>query len=97
MGLNKIAPVAVFSWRDRVAGGVASMSWYRLAVVYDGEPDLTQRTRLLEYNEDDVRATLALREWMSPRRPGAPGAETEVPAMIDFRGPSPVPSTARPS
>ncbi|WP_280255160.1 TM0106 family RecB-like putative nuclease [Nocardia wallacei] len=96
-GLKKIAPVAGFSWRDPEAGGEASMSWYRLAVGYDGEPDLTQRTRLLEYNEDDVRATLALREWMSPRRPGAPGAETEVPAMIDFRGPSPVPSTARPS
>ncbi len=97
MGPMTSAPGAGFSGRARAAGGVGSMSWYRLAVVYAGEPDLTQRTRLLEYNEDDVRATLALREWMSPRRPGAPGAETEVPAMIDFRGPSPVPSTARPS
>ncbi|MBF6173532.1 TM0106 family RecB-like putative nuclease [Nocardia blacklockiae] len=96
-GLKKIAPVAGFSWRDPEAGGEASMSWYRLAVGYDGAPDLTQRTRLFEYNEDDVRATLALREWMAPRHPGAPGAETEVPAMADFREPSPVPSPARPS
>ena len=29
------------------------------------EPDLAQRARLLEYNEDDVRATFALRDWMS--------------------------------
>ena len=55
-GLKKIAPVAGFTWRDPEAGGEASMAWYREAVGYDGEPDLTQRTRLLEYNEDDVTA-----------------------------------------
>lgn len=86
-GLKKIAPVAGFRWRDPEAGGEASMSWYRLAVGYEGDCDLTQRTRLLEYNEDDVRATWALREWMTPSRPGAPSAETDVPAMADFRGP----------
>ncbi|WP_369801819.1 TM0106 family RecB-like putative nuclease [Nocardia sp. BMG51109] len=96
-GLKKIAPVAGFAWRDPEAGGEASMSWYRQAVGYDGEPDLTQRTRLLEYNEDDVRATYALRVWMVPDRPGAPGAATEVPAMSDFREPSRVPSARPPT
>ncbi|MBB5913719.1 putative RecB family nuclease [Nocardia transvalensis] len=96
-GLKKIAPVAGFSWRDPEAGGEASMSWYRQAVGYDGECDLTQRTRLLEYNEDDVRATLALREWMAPSRPGGRSAEAEVPAMSDFREQSPVPAPSRPS
>ncbi|GAB2698879.1 TM0106 family RecB-like putative nuclease [Nocardia thraciensis] len=95
-GLKKIAPVAGFAWRDAEAGGEASMSWYRQAVGYDGEPDLTQRTRLLEYNEDDVRATRVLREWMAPSRPGAPGAATEVPAMSDFRE-HPVSSSPHPS
>ena len=66
-GLKKIAPVAGFSWRDEEASGEASMSWYRQAVGYDDEPDLSQRARLLEYNEDDVIATKVLREWISDR------------------------------
>ncbi|RJO77293.1 TM0106 family RecB-like putative nuclease [Nocardia panacis] len=77
-GLKKIAPVAGFHWRDPEASGEASMSWYRRAVGYDAAPDLGQRTRLLEYNEDDVRATRVLREWMSER------ADREVPALADF-------------
>ncbi|WP_435874355.1 TM0106 family RecB-like putative nuclease [Nocardia vinacea] len=86
-GLKKIAPVAGFSWRDPEAGGEASMSWYRLAVGYEGEPELSQRTRLLEYNEDDVRATMVLREWMHPRPTRADDshrADIEVPGLADF-------------
>jgi predicted RecB family nuclease len=65
-GLKIIAPVAGFHWRDPEAGGENSMRWYRDAVGMDGAPsEVSQRQRLLEYNEDDVRATLALREWMS--------------------------------
>ncbi|WP_245717482.1 TM0106 family RecB-like putative nuclease [Nocardia jejuensis] len=78
-GLKKIAPVAGFHWRDPEAGGEASMGWYRLAVAYDGgEPDMSQRTRILEYNEDDVVATKVLRDWMTDR------ADAEVPAIADF-------------
>lgn len=86
-GLKKIAPVAGFAWRDPEAGGEASMSWYRRAVGYDDAPDLTQRTRLLEYNEDDVRATAVLREWMNPTTIREHCAEREVPALSDFAGP----------
>ncbi len=65
-GLKMIAPAAGFHWRDPEAGGENSMRWYRDAVGMDGftPPDLSQRTRLLEYNEDDVRATYTLRRWM---------------------------------
>ncbi|MDG3014274.1 TM0106 family RecB-like putative nuclease [Speluncibacter jeojiensis] len=77
-GLKKIAPIAGFSWRDAEAGGEASMGWYREAVGYDGAPDLTQRERLLEYNEDDVLATRMLRQWMSER------AVAEVPGHGDL-------------
>ncbi len=78
-GLKKIAPVAGFHWRDAEAGGEASMAWYRLAVAYEGgDPDLSQRTRILEYNEDDVQATKVLRDWMTDR------ADAEVPAIADF-------------
>jgi hypothetical protein len=42
------------------------MRWYRRAVALDGdEPDPAMRERLLVYNEDDVRATHALRTWMT--------------------------------
>jgi predicted RecB family nuclease len=65
-GLKTIAPVAGFTWRDAEASGENSMRWYRDAVGMDGgQPNDTQRVRLLEYNEDDVRATHALRGWMS--------------------------------
>lgn len=65
-GLKVVAPVAGFRWRDPEASGEASMRWYRDAVGMDGaEPDLGQRERLLRYNEDDVLATRALREWIS--------------------------------
>lgn len=65
-GLKVVAPEAGFHWRDAEAGGENSMCWYRYAVGMDGgESDLGQRKRLLEYNEDDVRATYTLREWMS--------------------------------
>ncbi|WP_278261182.1 TM0106 family RecB-like putative nuclease [Nocardia sp. AG03] len=77
-GLKKIAPVAGFHWRDAEASGEASMGWYRRAVGYDAPSDLSQRTRLLEYNEDDVRATQVLRDWMTHR------AVDEVPALPDF-------------
>ncbi|MDV6010881.1 TM0106 family RecB-like putative nuclease [Haloechinothrix sp. LS1_15] len=65
-GLKVIAPLAGFSWRDPDASGEASMQWYREAVGLDTRmPDRAQRGRLMRYNEDDVRATAALREWMS--------------------------------
>lgn len=78
-GLKKIAPVAGFHWRDDEAGGEASMGWYRDAVGYDAQPDLSQRQRLLVYNEDDVQATKVLREWMSDR------AEIDIPTMASLR------------
>lgn len=65
-GLKTIAPVAGFRWRDPEASGENSMRWYRRAVGMDGGgADAGQRRRLLEYNEDDVRATKTLRHWMA--------------------------------
>ncbi|SDC78333.1 RecB family nuclease, putative, TM0106 family [Actinokineospora iranica] len=78
-GLKTIAPVAGFKWRDDEASGENSMRWYRDAVGLDGgEPDHAQRKRLLEYNEDDVRATAALRVWMTSP------AVTEIPYVGDI-------------
>jgi predicted RecB family nuclease len=68
-GLKTIAPAAGFSWHDPEASGENSMRWYSDAVgLGGGEPDPAQRERLLTYNADDVRATHALRLWMSSER-----------------------------
>lgn len=65
-GLKTVAPAAGFRWRDPEASGENSMRWYRDAVGMDGRaPAVDQRDRLLGYNEDDVRATWTLREWMT--------------------------------
>jgi predicted RecB family nuclease len=65
-GLKTIAPAAGFAWHDPEASGENSMRWYSDAVgLTGGEPDLAQRARLVTYNSDDVRATHALRSWMS--------------------------------
>ncbi|RPA12500.1 TM0106 family RecB-like putative nuclease [Gordonia sp. OPL2] len=84
-GLKRVAPVAGFSWRDAEASGEASMDWYREAVGLGDTPmDLSQRRRLLEYNEDDVRATKVLREWIDG------SAKHDVPhkdQVLEFRNP----------
>ncbi|MDF0530591.1 TM0106 family RecB-like putative nuclease [Tsukamurella sp. 8F] len=67
-GLKKVAPAAGFAWRDPEAGGEASMAWYLIASGrepgHDDAERAGQRERILQYNEDDVRATRTLREWM---------------------------------
>ncbi len=80
-GLKVLARFAGFDWRDDDAGGEASMAWYREAVGLDGpgDGDPAQRTRVLEYNEDDVRATKALREWMTDEATGAVPAVDDLP------------------
>ncbi|GAB2473837.1 TM0106 family RecB-like putative nuclease [Luteococcus sediminum] len=54
-----------FEWRDEDPGGLNSQAWFREAV-QDQDPEVRERarTRVLEYNEDDVRATHQLRAWL---------------------------------
>jgi predicted RecB family nuclease len=65
-GLKTIAPLVGATWRTVGAGGDWSMRMVREVVT---APDATVRADrvglLLEYNEDDVRATKALREYLS--------------------------------
>lgn len=83
MKLKALAPLAGFHWRDPEPGGENSMAWYRAAVgpgpiLATGplEPvDRAMATRILEYNEDDVLATLALRRWMTERVTDVPTAD----------------------
>lgn len=65
LGLKVVAPAAGFAWRDPEAGGEASMGWYRDARAARGVERDAGHTRILTYNEDDVRATRAVREWIA--------------------------------
>lgn len=66
LGLKVVASEgAGFHWRDDDPGGLNSMRWFEEAVHAPTEDSRTQaRTRVLEYNEDDVKATWQLRRWL---------------------------------
>ncbi|HEY5093306.1 MAG TPA: TM0106 family RecB-like putative nuclease [Acidimicrobiales bacterium] len=64
LGLKQLATAAGFTWRDANPSGEASMLWYEKALG-EGVEAQTSRTRILHYNEDDCRATRALRNWLN--------------------------------
>lgn len=68
--LKTLARQIGFDWRDEAPGGANSMAWFAQATESaDEEVRDAARQRILEYNEDDVLATLALRDWLD--RPGS--------------------------
>ena len=66
LGLKVVANKgAGFRWRDEDPGGLQSQTWFNEAVELEDEAAREHaRQRVLAYNEDDVRATLAVREWL---------------------------------
>ena len=64
LGLKSLARAAGFNWRDTNPSGEASMRWYEIAIS-DGPEAMVSRQRILDYNEDDCRATAALRDWLN--------------------------------
>jgi predicted RecB family nuclease len=62
--LKELAGSIGFCWRDPDPGGENSMAWYRAAIAVGPEAVNPMAQRVLRYNEDDVRATLALRRWI---------------------------------
>lgn len=64
--LKELAKWVRFCWRDDDPGGGNSMAWYAEAVG-NPDPDVREenRTRLLEYNADDVSAQVAIRDFIT--------------------------------
>jgi predicted RecB family nuclease len=79
-GLKVIASQAGFSWRDDAPSGEASMAWYETAKTRDVAAANAAMRRILEYNEDDCRATRALRDWL----------DTDAKRLRDLEGARPV-------
>jgi predicted RecB family nuclease len=65
LGLKQLAAAGGFCWRDENPSGEASMLWYEVAVRGETDEALASRQRILEYNEDDCRATKTLRDWLN--------------------------------
>ncbi|HUO75748.1 MAG TPA: TM0106 family RecB-like putative nuclease, partial [Candidatus Paceibacterota bacterium] len=64
--LKDVAKFIGFQWRDPEAGGAESVAWYD-AWLTTGDRASLDRT--IRYNEDDVRATLVLRDWLATLKP----------------------------
>jgi len=62
-GLKDIATFCGFSWRDSNPGGSQSIAWWA-NYLKDPTANAYLRDRVIAYNEDDVRASLAVRDWM---------------------------------
>ena len=65
LGLKQLATSCGFEWRDVNPSGEASMLWYEVASRDESRDAMASRQRILEYNEDDCRATKALRDWLN--------------------------------
>lgn len=64
-GLKKIAPIAGYSWSVEDPGGGISMLYYDLATGGESETErIDAQNWLLTYNQGDVEATLAVRNWI---------------------------------
>ena len=66
MGLKETAPLAGFAWRSDDGGGTLAIVKYGQATDEEAGPEARGAAQewLVEYNEDDVRATAALRGWL---------------------------------
>jgi predicted RecB family nuclease len=86
LGLKKIAPLAGYTWGVDEPGGGASMLRYDEAV--DGDAAARERARawLLAYNQGDVEATLAVREWLAREGDQLPSIES-LDSMFAEEGP----------
>ncbi len=65
LGLKNVATSGPgFRWRDPDPGGLNSQMWFEDAVRGPETGRAAARSRVLAYNEDDVRATWHLRQWL---------------------------------
>jgi uncharacterized protein len=66
--IKTLAKYLGFSWRDTHPSGAASIEWFH-KWVETGDPAIRQR--ILDYNEDDCRATRVLRDALENLQVGS--------------------------
>jgi len=71
-GLKDVAQYLGFKWSQEDAGGAESVVWYNewLESRRGGQAgDQKILDKIIKYNEDDVRATLFIKEWLERQKP----------------------------
>ncbi len=71
--LKDVAGYLGYKWNDPEAGGAESVVWYN---EWLEKKDDSIMKKILKYNEDDVRATMLIKEWLEHQKP-AKGREKE--------------------
>ncbi len=71
--LKDVAGYFGYKWDDPEAGGAESVVWYNNWL---DKNDNSVMKKILKYNEDDVRATLLIKEWLENQKPSK-GREKE--------------------
>ncbi|MBP6885678.1 MAG: TM0106 family RecB-like putative nuclease [Candidatus Pacebacteria bacterium] len=64
--LKDVAKFLGYAWHDSEAGGAESVGWYDQWLRTGDRESLN---RVIRYNEDDVRATMLLRDWLGQQKP----------------------------
>jgi predicted RecB family nuclease len=63
-GIKAIAQYLEFQWRDETPSGALSIQWYNDFLTTGDEKFLS---RVLEYNEDDCKATMVVKDYLKMR------------------------------
>jgi uncharacterized protein len=63
-GIKAIAQHLGFNWRDETPSGALSIQWYNDFLSTGDESYLN---RVLEYNEDDCKATMVVKDYLKRR------------------------------
>lgn len=66
-GIKAIAQYLEFKWRDETPSGALSIQWYNEFLNTEDEALLK---RILEYNEDDCKATMVVKDYLLNRMTG---------------------------
>ena len=59
---NDIAKFLKFDWRDKTPSGALSIQWFN-EYLEDKDPKKLQR--IIEYNEDDCKATMVIKDYLN--------------------------------
>ena len=62
--VKEIAQYLGFKWRDATPSGALSIQWYN---DYLKDRDPGKLTRILEYNEDDCKATMVIKDYLAKK------------------------------
>ncbi|HVM46178.1 MAG TPA: TM0106 family RecB-like putative nuclease [Candidatus Thermoplasmatota archaeon] len=70
-GLKQVAPYVGFRWRHKDVNAMESIALY-LEYARDPVPEREKLQKVLDYNEDDCRATRVVKDWLVAQAAAAP-------------------------